>query len=156
MALVVVPPLKPTTDPSSANSAAAEAIRSLALSPEARLVAGGQVVGHGRRDHPAVGTGHQLLRRELAEVAADRGLRDTELLDDLRDRQPAVLGEQAQQRAPPRAPVHGPARSRHFTDPAVRPPTRCFSMTAKRITTGTMAMIAAANSWSQCCSYPVT
>ena len=37
VALVVVPPLKPTTDPSSANSAAAEAIRSLALSPDADL-----------------------------------------------------------------------------------------------------------------------
>lgn len=40
----------------------------------------------------------------------------------------------------------------HFTLPAVRPPTRCRSMIAKRMTTGTTAMTEAAKSWSQFCS----
>ena len=39
----------------------------------------------------------------------------------------------------------------HFTAPAVRPPTRCFSMAANRMTTGTIAMMEAAKSWSQFC-----
>jgi hypothetical protein len=39
----------------------------------------------------------------------------------------------------------------HFTAPAVRPPTRCFSIAANRMTTGTIAMREAAKSWSQLC-----
>ena len=39
----------------------------------------------------------------------------------------------------------------HFTAPAVRPPTRCFSMAANRMTTGTIAMREAAKSSSQFC-----
>jgi len=35
----------------------------------------------------------------------------------------------------------------HFTEPTVRPPTRCFSMSAQRMTTGTTAMTGAAKSW---------
>jgi MFS transporter, ACS family, D-galactonate transporter len=42
-------------------------------------------------------------------------------------------------------------RPAYFTEPAVRPPTRCFSISANRITTGTTAMIEAAKSWSQAC-----
>ena len=42
--------------------------------------------------------------------------------------------------------------TRYLIEPAVRPPTRCFSMNANRITTGTIAMIEAAKSWSQCCT----
>jgi hypothetical protein len=45
-----------------------------------------------------------------------------------------------------------PRSDAYLTEPAVRPPTRCFSMTAKRITTGTIAISEAANSWSQFCS----
>ena len=40
----------------------------------------------------------------------------------------------------------------HLTAPAVRPPTRCFSISANSTTTGTIATRLAANSWSQCCS----
>jgi hypothetical protein len=41
------------------------------------------------------------------------------------------------------SPASGPA---YFTLPAVRPPTRCRSISAKSTTTGTIAMTAAANS----------
>ena len=41
---------------------------------------------------------------------------------------------------------------RYLTLPAVRPPTRCRSISANRITTGTSAMTDAANSRSQCCT----
>ena len=40
----------------------------------------------------------------------------------------------------------------HLTAPDVSPPTRCFSMTANNTTTGTIATMEAANSWSQFCS----
>jgi hypothetical protein len=39
----------------------------------------------------------------------------------------------------------------HLIAPAVSPPTRCFSISAKRMTTGTMAMSDAAKSWAQFC-----
>jgi hypothetical protein len=46
----------------------------------------------------------------------------------------------------------GPDRFIDLTEPAVRPPTRCFSMSTTRITTETMAMSGAAKSWFQFCS----
>ena len=100
---------------------------------------------------------------------------DAELLDGLGHAEAPVLGQQAEQGAPAVATVHGPsalgspaglrggiavcgstahlglALLGHLTDPAVSPPTRCFSMNANRMTTGTMAMMDAA-SRSQCCS----
>ncbi len=46
---------------------------------------------------------------------------------------------------------HGGLRG-YLTAPAVRPPTRCFSISMNRATTGTTAITEAANNWSQCCS----
>ena len=43
-------------------------------------------------------------------------------------------------------------RIRYLTLPAVRPPTRCRSISANRITTGKSAMTEAANSRFQCCT----
>ena len=70
------------------------------------------------------------------------------------DAEPAVLGEQAEQGTPAGAAIHAAAHLElaHLTAPDVSPPTRCFSMSANNTTTGTIAMMEAANSWSQFCS----
>ncbi len=39
----------------------------------------------------------------------------------------------------------------HLIAPAVSPPTRCFSISANRMTTGTIAIRDAAKSWAQFC-----
>ena len=60
-----------------------------------------------------------------------------------------VGGQQLEQLVQPLVLRHR-AGSRYLTEPAVSPPTRYFSITANRMTTGTIAMSEAANSWSQC------
>ena len=100
-----------------------------------------------------MGPGHQLLGREVAEVATHGGLGDAERLHHLRHAEPAVLGQQVEQGTPPGAAVHAAAvRLAHLTAPEVSPPTRCFSISANSTTTGTIAMIEAPKSWSQFCS----
>jgi hypothetical protein len=67
---------------------------------------------------------------------------------------PTSRGPGPRSRAGRRLPDEQAASSspeRYFTEPAVSPPTRCFSITANRMTTGTTAMIEAAKSWSQLC-----
>ena len=117
------------------------------------LVADRQVVGDRAGHHATVRAGDELLGGQVAEVAPHGGLGDPERLHHLGHAEPAVLGQQPQQGAPAGAAVHAAAvRLAHLTAPEVRPPTRCFSISANSTTTGTIAMIEAPKSWSQFCS----
>jgi hypothetical protein len=112
VAVVVVPPLNPTTVPGSSGDAAL-AVELGPVGVDAAAVARRQVVGHPGGDHAAVGAGGQLPVGQGREVAADRRLGDGERHRRLGHRQPAAVAEQRQQRAPALRAVPAVGRHRH-------------------------------------------
>src|SRR5690606_36683545 len=115
-----------------------------------------------RRDDAAVRAVRELARGHLVEVAAHRRLGDAELVRDLRHGQAAAVGEEGEHALPPdglaeagEADVVGElvVGRRHLMLPVVRPPTRRFSMIAKRMMTGTIATIETPKTYCHAESY---